>query len=189
MRRMRSIVLFTCAGLAALALAKRSVAGEAAPAGSANVQTVDSVDLARYAGLWFEIARIPNRFQKDCASGTTAHYALRDDGRIDVTNRCLQADGSPKVAKGVARIVPGSGNARLEVSFVSFLGWRPFWGDYWILGLGAEYEWVAIGTPDRTYGWILSRSPTADAHVLETAFTILEKNGYDRESFRVSGSP
>ena len=111
--------------------------------------TVDAVDLDRYVGLWHEIARIPNRFQKQCARGTTAEYTLRGDGRIRVVNRCVKGDGGTDEAEGVAKVVAGANNSKLKVSFVSFLGWRPFWGDYWVIGLDEDYQWAVIGTPDR----------------------------------------
>lgn len=153
--------------------------------GEAPVTPVDHVDLERYAGLWHEIARIPNRFQKQCSSGTTAEYTLRDDGRITVVNRCTKADGSQDEAKGVAKVVDTASGARLRVSFVSFLGWRPFWGDYWILGLDAEYRWAIVGTPDRRYGWVLARTPALDGETLDHIFAILERNGYARTSFEM----
>jgi apolipoprotein D and lipocalin family protein len=98
------------------------------------VTTVRAVDLKRYVGLWYEIARIPNRFQKQCVRGTTAEYKLREDGRISVVNRCFKKDGDVDDAEGVAEVVDATSNTKLKVSFVSFLGWRPFWGDYWVIG-------------------------------------------------------
>lgn len=100
--------------------------------------TGDFVDLGRYTGLWYEIAKIPNRFQKQCVRGTTAEYTLRDDGKITVVNRCFKEDGSLDEAQGVAKIEDTQTNAKLKVSFVSFLGWRPFWGDYWVPGWDGE---------------------------------------------------
>ena len=150
------------------------------------VTTVEHVDLERYAGLWYEIAKIPNRFQKKCRRGTTATYTLRDDGRIDVVNRCLQKDGKPDEARGIAKIVDTQGNTKLRVSFVSFLGWRPFWGDYWVIGLDEDYQWAVVGTPDRKYGWVLARTPALDETAMRQAFAILERNGYEREAFETS---
>ena len=129
------------------------------------VKAVESVDLARYAGLWYEIARFPNRFQDDCAGEVTATYRLREDGRIDVINECSEADGTRKRAEGVARLADDNGPAsRLEVRFApGLLTWLPFvWADYWVLSLDDEYTRVAVGTPDRKYLWILSRTPQID---------------------------
>jgi len=151
--------------------------------GPDDMNVVSHVDMERYTGLWHEIARIPNRFQKQCARATTAEYALREDGRIRVVNRCLEADGSVDEAEGVARVVDETTNAKLQVSFVSFLGWRPFWGDYWIVGLDEEYGWAAVATPGRDYGWILARTPELPQPTLDRIYAILERNGYDRAAF------
>jgi apolipoprotein D and lipocalin family protein len=150
------------------------------------VKTVGAVDLERYIGLWYEVAKIPNRFQKQCVRGTTAEYTLRKDGSITVVNRCFKKDGKLDEAKGVAKIVDATSNARLKVSFVSFLGWRPFWGDYWIIGLDEEYQWAIVGTPNRNYGWVLARSPTLEDETLESIFSVLERNGYARDALQVS---
>jgi apolipoprotein D and lipocalin family protein len=144
------------------------------------------VDLNRYVGLWYEIAKIPNRFQKNCIRGTTAEYRLRSDGQLTVVNRCLKSDGSQDEASGVARIVDKASNAQLEVSFVSFLGWRPFWGDYWVIGLDPDYRWAVVGTPDRKYGWILARSAVLPQTTLDRIFALLAENGYDRRQFTLS---
>ncbi|UCH83548.1 MAG: lipocalin family protein [Candidatus Latescibacterota bacterium] len=151
------------------------------------VRTVRSLDLERYVGLWYEIARIPNSFQKKCARGTTAEYTLREDGRISVVNRCTKEDGSQIKADGVAKIVDAASNAKLKVSFFSLLGWRPVWGDYWVIGLDDDYQWAIIGTPDRKYGWVLARSPELAEDTLDKIFGIIERNGYKRESFVRSG--
>lgn len=185
MRRLLRIAALLLATLLLVAKTNSSAASASGTEGEAPVTPVDHVDLERYAGLWHEIARIPNRFQKQCASGTTAEYTLRDDGRITVVNRCTKADGSQDEAKGVAKVADAGSGARLRVSFVSFLGWRPFWGDYWILGLDPEYRWAIVGTPDRTYGWVLARTPALDGETLDHIFAILERNGYTRTSFEM----
>ncbi len=150
------------------------------------VTTVDSVDLTRYAGLWHEVAKIPNRFQKQCVRGTTAEYTRRDDGRILVVNRCLTDDGEYDEAEGLAKIEDPATNAKLKVSFFSILGWRPFWGDYWVIGLDDDYQWAIVGTPDRKYGWVLARTPELKENILEKVFAILEHNGYQRKDFELS---
>jgi apolipoprotein D and lipocalin family protein len=114
------------------------------------------VDLSRYAGKWYEIARLPNRFQRDCACNTTATYTLRADGKITVLNECRQADGRQKSAKGTARVADATGlNTKLKVFW-------PFSGDYWITDLDPEYRWAVVGEPGRRYLWILSRQPQMD---------------------------
>lgn len=148
--------------------------------------TVKTVDLNKYTGLWYEIAKIPNRFQKHCVSNTTAEYTLRTDGKIDVVNSCVDSDGEVDEAEGVARIVDTKSNAKLEVSFFSILGWRPVWGDYWIIGLDKNYQWAVVGTPDRKYGWILSRTEELDRETMEEIFQIVNDQGYDPDNFEIS---
>ena len=145
--------------------------------------TVHKVDLKKYAGLWYEIAKIPNSFQDQCAYGTTAEYKIDEDGDIVVTNKCYDEDGEPDIAEGVAKVVDNKTSAKLEVSFVSFLGIRPFWGDYWIIGLDANYKWAVVGTPNRKYGWILSRTPSLPDETIKAIYDILKSNGYNPDDF------
>jgi apolipoprotein D and lipocalin family protein len=149
-------------------------------------KTVENVDLKKYAGLWYEIARIPNSFQKQCVKGTTAEYTLKESGEISVVNSCIDKDGGVDNADGIARIVDKNSNAKLEVSFVSFLGWRPFWGDYWIIGLDENYRWAIVGTPGRKYGWILSRTKELDEQTMNKIWEILKEQGYSRSDFEMS---
>ena len=149
------------------------------------VQPVAAVDLRRYAGGWYEIARIPNRFQTQCARHSTAHYRLRPDGNVAVLNQCIKRSGSVDEARGVARVVDRVSNARLKVSLVSFLGWRPFWGDYWVIGLDPQYRWAVVGSPDRRYGWLLARSPQLAPDHLAAAREAVERNGYTWGRFQL----
>jgi apolipoprotein D and lipocalin family protein len=155
------------------------------PSGPGPVTAVSTVDLARYRGFWYEIAKIPNQFQKQCARQTIAHYSQRADGQLNVLNQCIKKNGNADQARGIARVVDPTSRAKLKVSLVSFWGWRPFWGDYWIIGLDQNYRWAIVGTPDRHYGWILARSQRLDPATLETILTILERNGYQRTSFKM----
>jgi apolipoprotein D and lipocalin family protein len=138
------------------------------------LEAVDSVDLERYLGKWYEIASYPQRFQEGC-TGTTATYTLRSDGEIDVLNECRKGalDGEFDSATGRARIADPSNSAKLEVSFFG-----PFWGDYWVIQLGPEYEYAVVGHPSRDYLWILSRTPTLDDATYEGILTKLEEQGY-----------
>lgn len=149
-------------------------------------ETVKRVDLERYAGLWYEIAKIPNRFQRKCSSDTTANYKLRDDGRISVVNRCIKKDANAIEAKGIARVIDSASNAKLQVSFVSIFGINLFWGDYWIIGLGENYEYSIVGHPDRRYGWILSREPQLSSKKLERIYAILRDRGYNPDDFEIT---
>jgi apolipoprotein D and lipocalin family protein len=147
------------------------------------VTTVERVDLEKYAGKWYEYSRIPNSFQDDCMNNTTADYHLREDGRIDVTNRCIDADGDTIEAKGLAQVVDTETQSKLEVSFVRLLGINLFWGDYWIIGLADDYRYAVIGVPSRKYGWILSREPQLSEEDLGTIRSILKIQGYDPADF------
>lgn len=140
-----------------------------------SLETVDSVDLNRYVGKWFEIARYPNRFQEGCV-GSRATYTLREDGRINVLNECYDGSFSGKLrsARGKAWVVDKGTNARLKVSFF----W-PFAGDYWIIDLGREYEYAVVGHPSRKYLWILARTPEMNEEVYEEILKRLQEKGYD----------
>ena len=144
---------------------------------------VDRVDLSRYMGRWYEIALIPNFFQRRCVADTSAEYALREGGLVSVTNRCRTKSGDMDQAEGVARVVDPATNARLEVSFVSLLGLRLFWGDYWILGLGEDYDYALVGTPSRRYGWVLARDPEVSEEQLAAWLRALAEQGYDPKDF------
>lgn len=150
--------------------------------------TVAQVDLDRYVGTWYEVARIPNRFQQQCVADTTAQYARRADGMIEVVNRCRTDDGRYDEARGVARVVDTGSNARLEVSFFELFGWRPVWGDYWVLELAPNYEYALVGTPDRRYGWLLARSPTLPDATRTRLDARMRDLGYDPAQF-VTRSP
>lgn len=149
-----------------------------------ELKTVDYVDLKKYAGLWYEVAKIPNRFQSQCVKGTTARYTLKENGVIEVVNSCFDEDNELDKTEGVARVVDKKSNAKLEVSFFSILGWRPVWGDYWIIGLGETYQWAIVGTPTRKYGWILARQPKLDNETLEKIYSILKEQGYNPQDFK-----
>jgi apolipoprotein D and lipocalin family protein len=142
------------------------------------VRTVESVDVARYMGRWYEITRFPNSFQKKCLA-TKAEYGLRSDGKVTVKNTCKTTKGD-NVANALARVVDKKTNAKLKVSFVPFFnrfGW--FAGDYWILDLAADYSYVLVGSPDRNFLWVLSRTPTLDANIVEALKTTAQKEGFD----------
>ena len=141
------------------------------------LKTATFVDLSRYVGQWYEIARYPNKFQKGCV-GSKAIYSLTDDGKIKVINECYDGSFSGKLrsAEGKAWIVDKKTNAKLKVSFF----W-PFSGDYWIIEHGGNYEYAVIGHPDRKYLWILSRSPDMDEKVYQSILAMLQEQEYDTE--------
>ncbi|MEM7179263.1 MAG: lipocalin family protein [Pseudomonadota bacterium] len=144
---------------------------------SVPMTTAGPVDLARYQGAWFEIARYPNRFEEGC-EGVTAEYTLLDDGTVRVVNTCREGapDGPASSAEGIATST-NADNDRLKVSFVP---WLPFAaGDYWILGLTPDYSVAVIGEPSGKFGWILARAPKLDPAALAEAEAVLTRNGYD----------
>ncbi|RFO97134.1 hypothetical protein DIC66_08285 [Rhodoferax lacus] len=142
-------------------------------AAPAPVTSVAAVDLARYSGKWFEIAAFPMFFQRSCIGDTTAEYSARDDGAINVHNRC-RTDSGFDDATGKATVVEGFANSRLKVSFF----W-PFKADYWVLGLDPEYRWAVVGNPNRKYLWVLSRTPQLPAPLLEAALASASAQGFD----------
>jgi apolipoprotein D and lipocalin family protein len=137
-------------------------------------RTVDFVDLGRYAGQWYEIARFPNRFQRTGCCDVTASYALLPNGRVSVVNACRNPNGGLERISGTARVMDRKTNAKLKVTFF----W-PFAGDYWILDLGSDYEYAVVGDPGRNYLWILSRTPQMDAAAYQRIITRLEARGLD----------
>jgi apolipoprotein D and lipocalin family protein len=151
------------------------------PAAAQQPQTVPHVELERYAGKWYEIARLPNKFQAECASNVTAEYVQRPDGRLDVINRCQKADGGIEEAKGVARVVNPVTNAKLEVRFApAWLSWLPtVWSPYWILDLAPDYSFAAVGDPERGRLWIISRTPQIDDAQYENIVNRVTAQGYD----------
>lgn len=157
--------------IATLLLALTTLASAEPP----PLRVMPGVDLDRYAGKWYEIARLPNWFQKACASNVTANYTLRPDGKITVVNECRKADGAPKSARGTARLAGANQpNTKLKVSFF----W-PFSGDYWIIGLDPDYRWALIGEPQRKYLWILSREPKLDEALYSRILQQAKNQGYD----------
>lgn len=131
--------------------------------------TVNQVNLERYAGRWYEISRLPMWFERKCTGNITATYALREDQRIDVVNRCGTSEGFIS-AKGIAEMPNPAHPGQLRVRFApDWLSWFPVvWGDYWIMALDPEYRWVMVGAPNRAYLWILSRTPALDKQTVNT---------------------
>ena len=139
------------------------------------LDTVANVDVNRYTGKWYEIARYPNWFQSGCAS-STAEYTANADGSIGVFNTCMAADGSiNSTIQGTARVVDTTTNAKLKVTFPGI----PFAGNYWIIQLGDNYEYAVVGEPTRSTLFILSRTPTLDQGTLDTILAELPDQGYD----------
>lgn len=152
-----------------------------------TLPTVSSVDLNKYIGLWYEIASIPQNFQKKCIKNTKANYEFSEHGRVAVENSCEMNNGEISVAHGQAKVVDVNTNAKLKVTFVKLIDWIfTFGGDYWIIDLGGDYEYAVVGHPDRTYGWILSRKSFLGHDTLVKIEHRLKKNGYDTCLFMTS---
>jgi apolipoprotein D and lipocalin family protein len=141
----------------------------------APLSVVPLVDLERYLGRWYEIARLENQFEKNC-EGVTADYARREDGLISVVNTCREGSptGPQRTSIGRARVVDEATNAKLKVSFFG-----PFWGDYWILDLDEDYTRSLVGEPSGRYLWILARTPSLSEEQKADALETLNSLGYD----------
>jgi len=141
---------------------------------STPLTAVDHVDLTRYVGKWYEIARYPNRFQKKCHSDTTAQYTLLSDGNIDVVNSRRKVSGELTTARGKTKIVDKNSNSNLKVTFF----W-PFYGDYLDHCLAPDYSYAIVGEPGRKYLWILSRTPQMEESAYAEALQNVQAAGYD----------
>ena len=139
---------------------------------------VSTVDLNRYMGMWYEIARLPNYFERKLKC-TSANYTLRDDGRITVLNKGYYLTDPQKStsARGVAWIPDRNSPAKLKVQFF----W-PFSGDYWIMELDKEYRYVLVGDPSHKYLWILAREKEMDEQTYNMLLSKAVENGYDVKS-------
>jgi len=140
------------------------------------LEVVPSVNIEKYMGTWYEIARYPNKFQNDDCVATQAEYSLRPDGKVRVLNSCCKGtvDGKKKSIEGKAWSVDKETNAKLKVQFF----W-PFRGDYWIIQLDKDYKYAVVGHPKRTYLWILSRTPALNESTHSAIVQKLIEQGYD----------
>lgn len=138
-------------------------------------QVVPHVDLARYLGVWHEMARYENRFQGPDCLNVTAEYTLRDDGDIGVLNTCRDAAGNvTETADGRAYVADTATNAKLRVTFF----W-PFFGDYWIVALAEDYSWVIVSEPSRDYLWVLTREPVTGGPLKDELVARAASLGFD----------
>lgn len=143
------------------------------PVGNPSVpEPAKSVNVNRYLGRWYEIARYEQRFERGCTN-VTADYKLRSDGRIEVLNSCRSPDGMLRIARGVAKSVSAS-NAKLKVRFFGL-----FSGDYWVLDHADDYSWSIVGEPSGRYLWILARQPNPGSELVEQLIERTAQMGYD----------
>ncbi|SMF53416.1 apolipoprotein D and lipocalin family protein [Xaviernesmea oryzae] len=145
-----------------------------------DVTAIPSLDLKRYLGRWYEIARLPLKFEDDAATDITAHYSVSFNGKILVDNRCFDKNDRPKQAIGEARPTDET-NAKLKVNFLpAALRWLPFTdGDYWVLKIDPEYRVALVGTPDRKYLWVLARESAISDSTLEDYLAEARRQGFD----------
>lgn len=172
-----------CTAIVALTLA----GCDAPPVNRSNAKpltTVESVDLARYLGRWYEIARYDNSFERDCWA-VTATYSKNPDGSIKVLNACRKGalDGPPDIAEGKATPQDAT-NAKLAVTFF----W-PFSGDYWVIGLAENYSWALVGEPSGRYLWILSRTPQISPDLRRDLTDQLQAKGYNTTALTWTPQP
>ncbi|GAA4008285.1 lipocalin family protein [Hymenobacter fastidiosus] len=180
----RQPVLFTAAaallgtGVAAFVYARRKLLHP--------LPTVPHVELKRYMGLWYEVARLPTRYEKDCQH-VTAEYRLMPDGKVSILNTCHKHElqGPIEKVKGTARVVDAETNAKLKVSFF----W-PFEGDYWILDLDyVDYQYALVGEPGRKNLWLLSRKPHLDRTFRDQLVARGRELGFPTENLIFTGQP
>ena len=153
-----------------------------------ELAAIPSLNVPRYMGTWYEVAKYPNRFQKNCASNTSAVYEAQPGGSVRVTNRCTEADGKIKEAAGEARQIGNATSPRLVVRFApAWLSFLPFvWGDYWVIDLDADYQLAAVSEPSREFLWILSRTAAPSDLAYSQLLERLAKKGFDLKKLEVS---
>lgn len=157
------------------------------------VTPIERLDVSRYLGRWYELAKLPNWFQKKCVADTSAEYRLLANGQLGVLNQCRTASGEMQQANGVARQRAGGSTSQLEVRFApQWLAWLPLvWGTYWVVDLDADYTLAAVSEPEREYLWILARQPQLDPARKDALLQRLAAMGLpvDRLEWTVHGQP
>ena len=168
---------------AALAVAAWGVAAQTTttPAPLPPVSTIATLDVPRYMGTWYEIAKFPNRFQAKCVANTRARYLAQTDGSVQVLNSCTTADGNTIDALGLAKQVGPATSPKLQVRFApAWLSWLPqVWGDYWVIDLDTDYQLAAVSDATREYLWVLSRTPQVNAKAYDALLDRLKAQHFD----------
>ena len=155
--------------------------GTIAYAQAKPLPTVEKVELDKYLGVWYEVARKPMFFERKCAFNVTATYTLNENGNIVVDNKCADQDGDLQQSLGEAFVVNAPFNSKLKVSFLpEGVRWIPIGrGDYWILKLDEDYQTVLVGEPRRKYLWVLSRIPNPKKEIIHEYLNYAKSLGYD----------
>ena len=156
--------------------------------GDQSVKTIAALDVPRYLGTWYEIAKFPNWFQKKCVSNTKAVYTAKSDGNLRVLNSCKTATGENSEAEGLARQIGTKDSPKLEVRFApEWLSFLPMvWGDYWVIDLDPQYQVAAVSDPRREYLWVLSRTPQIDPQVYADLLVRLKKQQFDIQKLELT---
>jgi apolipoprotein D and lipocalin family protein len=153
-----------------------------------GVQTITALDVPRYLGTWYEIAKFPNWFQKKCVSNTKAVYSAKSDGNLRVLNSCKTATGEISEAEGSARQIGAKDSPKLEVRFApEWLSFLPMvWGDYWVIDLDSQYQVAVVSDPRREYLWVLSRTPQLDPKVYADILQRLKQQQFDIQKLELT---
>ena len=170
------------------AVAKDTEAARKNPASTQALTTIRALDVPRYMGTWYEIAKFPNWFQKKCAGYTKAEYSLKTDGNVQVINRCMLESGELNEAIGTARQLGVATSPKLEVRFApSWLSFIPaVWGNYWVIDLDESFQLAAVSEPTREYLWVLSRTPKVDQKLYDDLLGRLARIGFDVHKLEVT---
>jgi apolipoprotein D and lipocalin family protein len=152
------------------------------------VKTIASLDVPKYLGTWYEIAKLPNWFQKKCVGNTKAVYSMRPDGNLKVLNSCKTTDGAVSEAEGTARQIGSSDSPKLEVRFApAWLSFLPMvWGDYWVIDIDPYYQVAAVSDPRREYLWVLSRAPQLDNKTYDALLQRLQAQQFDIRKLEIT---
>jgi len=183
----RSLIAALCLGFSAwvpLASAQ-TPSSELSPV---PLEAIASLDVQRYMGAWYEVAKYPNWFQKRCIANTSATYAVQPNGMLQVLNRCQKEDGSITDALGEAKQVGDANSPKLKVRFApAWLSFLPFvWGNYWVIDLDSQYQLAAVSEPSRKYLWILSRTQTVEPKAYEALLQRLKQKGFNLDAIEIS---
>ena len=172
----------------AACIALVGLAGSCGVFAAAPLPTVSAIEVPRYLGTWYEIAKFPNWFQKKCVGNTRAQYSVRSDGSLQVINRCKLAAGDMDEAIGAARQIGNASSPKLQVRFApQWLSIIPaVWGDYWVIDLDDNYQWAAVSEPGREYLWILSRTPRMDPQTYANLLVRLTGLGLDVQKLELT---
>ena len=183
----RSLIAALCFSFSAwIPLASaQSQSSEVSPA---PLESIAALDVPRYMGTWYEVAKYPNWFQRRCIANTSATYAVQSNGMLQVLNRCQKEDGSITDALGEAKQVGDANSPKLKVRFApAWLSFLPFvWGNYWVIDLDPQYQLAAVSEPSRKYLWILSRTQTVEPKAYEALLQRLKQQGFNLDAIEIS---